>query len=44
MKKAIKIVGVILLIVVTAFIALIVYLSKQPVVPKNYARNIPAGG
>lgn len=44
MKKVLKIVGVIILIAAIAVIAVMIWLSKKPAVPKNYTETVKTGG
>lgn len=44
MKKVIKIIGIILLIIISIFVVLFVYLSSRPSVPKNYIEKVRTGG
>lgn len=44
MKKVLKIVGIIILIAAIAVIAVMIWLSKKPAVPKNYTETVKTGG
>lgn len=44
MKKVVKIIGIIILVVVALAAVLLLWLSKQPSVPKNYTTQVATGG
>lgn len=43
-KKALKIVGIVLLVVIIGIIVLLKYLGSRPVAPKDYQQNTETGG
>ena len=44
MKKVLLVVGVVLLILAAAVLALLIFLSKMPAVPENYTETVQTGG
>lgn len=44
MKKVLKIIGIALLIVINAIIALLCYIGNKPAAPTNYQQNVEIGG
>lgn len=44
MKKALKVIGIIILIIVLLIVALLIYISKRPAVPNDYTEKVTTGG